>query len=77
MNPDSTCYFYDEILRVKYAAYPNVEKKNSVHTTMIESLNVKLKNTYNDKRFKKKICSMNRDLRKYCDMSTHCQATAQ
>jgi hypothetical protein len=44
MNPDSTCYLYDEMSRVKYAAYPNTEKKNCMHTTVIENLNIKLKN---------------------------------
>jgi hypothetical protein len=43
MNPDSTCYLYDEILRVKFAAYPNTEKKNCIHTTMIENMKVTLK----------------------------------
>jgi hypothetical protein len=38
-----------------------MEKKNCVRTTMIENLNVKLKNIYNDKHFKKKMCSINRD----------------
>jgi hypothetical protein len=47
MNPDSTCYLCDEMLRVKYAAYPNTEKKNYIHTTMIENVNIKLKNIYN------------------------------
>jgi hypothetical protein len=46
MNPNSTCYLYDEILRVKYAAYPNTEKKNCIHMTMIENLNIKLNNIY-------------------------------
>jgi hypothetical protein len=64
MNPDSACYLYDEMLRVKYAAYPNTKKK-IMHRTMIENLNTKLKNVYNDKHFKKQICSINRDLRKY------------
>jgi hypothetical protein len=53
------------MLRVKYAAYPNMEKKNCIHTTMVENVNVNLKNIYNDKEFKKKIRSINRDLRNY------------
>jgi hypothetical protein len=42
MNPDSTCYLHDEMLRVKYAAYPKKERK-VVYITMIENLNTKLK----------------------------------
>jgi hypothetical protein len=64
LNPDSICCLYDEMLRVLYAAYPNMEKKNCIHTTMTENLNIKLKNVHNDKRFKKKICSINSELRK-------------
>jgi hypothetical protein len=37
MNPDSSCYLYDEMLRVQYAAYPNMENKNCIHTMMIEN----------------------------------------
>jgi hypothetical protein len=47
------------MLQVIYAAYPNTEKKNCIHTTMIENLNIKLKNVYVDEHFKKKICSIN------------------
>jgi hypothetical protein len=46
-------------------AYPNMEKKTCIDTTMIKNLNISLKNRYNDKYFKEKICSINRDLRKY------------
>jgi hypothetical protein len=46
MNPDSACYLHDEMLRVKYAAYPNTEKKNCIHTTMIKNFNTKLKDIY-------------------------------
>jgi hypothetical protein len=66
MNPDSICYLYEEILRVKYAAYPNPEKKNYILTTKIEKLNKELKNMYADKYFKKKIRNINIGLRKYC-----------
>jgi hypothetical protein len=45
MNPYSTCYLYDEMLRVKYTAYPNMEKKNCIHMA-IENLNIKLKYIY-------------------------------
>jgi hypothetical protein len=45
-------------------AMSNTEKKNCIHTTMIQNLNIKLKNIC-DKYFKKEICSINRDLRKY------------
>jgi hypothetical protein len=40
MNPDSACYSYDEMLRVKYAAYSDMEKKNYIHTMMIENFNI-------------------------------------
>jgi hypothetical protein len=43
------------MLLVKYAAYPNTEKKNCINTAMIENMNIKLKNTYNNKHFKKQI----------------------
>jgi hypothetical protein len=62
MNPGSTFYLYDEMWQVKYEAYPNTKQKNYMKMTMIENLNLKLKNTYNDKYFKKKICSINRAL---------------
>jgi hypothetical protein len=41
MKADSTCYLRDEVLRVKYAVYPNTENKNCIHVTIIENLNVK------------------------------------
>jgi hypothetical protein len=37
--------------------------------TIIENLNMKLKNIHNDKYFKKKIRSINRDLRKFYSYS--------
>jgi hypothetical protein len=40
MNPDSTCYLCEEMLRDKYAAYSNTEKKNCIQMTMIENLNI-------------------------------------
>jgi hypothetical protein len=46
MNPNASCYLYDEMLQVRYAAYPNTENKNCIHTTMIENLNAELKNIY-------------------------------
>jgi hypothetical protein len=61
MNPDSTCYLFDEMLQVKYAAYPNAEKKNWYAD---DDWNSEHKKIY-DKHFIKKICSINRELWKY------------
>jgi hypothetical protein len=43
MNPEPTCYLYDEMLGVKNAAYPNTEKRNCMYMAMIQNLHIKLK----------------------------------
>jgi tRNA(Ile)-lysidine synthase TilS/MesJ len=54
-----------KLILCNHSVIPNTEKKNCIHTKMIENLNIKLKKIYTNKYFKNKICSINRDLRKY------------
>jgi hypothetical protein len=68
MNPDSTCYLYDEKLQDKYAAYLNTQRKIVYIYDDDWKSEHEIKNIHNNKHFKKKICSINRDLRKYCDV---------